>query len=258
VKHQIRVDRGGSSERACPSLNLATECTPPKVNMIPHISMLKENNARKGFFEHNEYVAVRDKSDEDFRPVIIFGYHTGCRIMEILNLPMDKVDSIQGIARFEDTKNGEDREIDYSGIPELREVIENRFKEQNDCPWVFHQKDGQKFNTYTYEAAWLKACVRSGFCKEVIRGKRRVRVKVATKLFHDFRRTAIRNMMRSGVPESVAMQISGHKTRSVFDRYNITSGRDLKEASKKMGAYYERQSNQGVVVQFPIKQAENG
>ncbi len=102
-----------------------------------------------------------------------------------------------------------------------------------DCPYVCH-RNGKPF--YELLHGWYAACERVG---------------ITGKTFHDLRRTAVRNLVRAGVPETVAMRISGHKTRSVFDRYNVTSEEDLQQAANRLNQYFKEK-----MVTIPVTETQ--
>jgi len=228
-------------------LNMGARQTPPKVDRVPYIPMLKENNIRKGFFEHGDYLALKDALPDYLKGFATFAYKTGWRVSEISNLTWGQVDRDQGIVKLEpgETKNDEGRTVYLD--EELKEVFNNQWESRRKSgkllPYVFPNHDGSD-KVKRFDKAWNKAYQDAGI------GKR---------LFHDLRRTAIRNMVRAGIPERVAMMVSGHKTRSVFERYNIVNDTDLREAAQKQEAYLQSQMVTKTVTSgdFPKKEGAN-
>ena len=207
--------------------NLALQAE--RVGRRPHIPMLAEDNVRLGFFEHAEFLALRVALPEYFKPVVTFAYYTGCRKGEVLSLRWSQVDLDAGTIRLDPgmTKTGEGRVIALEG--ELAETMRDQWQRriiEGPTPalsaLVFH-RDGKPIGDF--RDSWATACRAA---------------RLPGKLFHDFRRTAVRNMIRAGVPERVAMKVSGHRTRSVFDRYNIVNEDDLKEAARRVWSHAQR------------------
>jgi integrase len=191
---------------------------------MPYIPMLKEKNVRTGFFEVEAFQAVVKQLPVSLQPVATFAYITGWRKEEVLALTWRQVDFKAEVVRLEPgtTKNGEGRTVFMTA--EVKGLLEDQWamtiaserQAGQIIPWVFH-RIGKLIRSF--KVAWQGAYERAA---------------QPSRLLRDFRRTAVRNMVRAGIPERVAMQISGHKTRSIFDRYHIVSEGDLREAARKL------------------------
>jgi integrase len=222
----------------------------------PHIPMLKESDPRDGFFERAEFERLCKALRFDYlRHVVTFGYVTGWRLHEVLGLRWSNVNRKSGEIRLAvgSTKNGDGRVFPFDLDPELQDVIEARwaahqalakkvknvvaFQKKADA-FIFTRKNGKAISTF-YKR-WHQACLAAGIRDRVesreLPDGRTLTKRRPGRLFHDFRRTAVRNLVNAGVPERVAMKITGHKTRSVFDRYHIVSGDDVREAVRKQAA----------------------
>ncbi len=206
---------------------IATLHTPPLVARVPHIPMLEEHNIRSGYFTHEEFLAVRGALPDYAQVAVTLAYYTGMRIGEVLGLKWSQVDLVEAKVTLAPIQTKTEQPRVLYMTPDLYRVLQEAKRRRDEkyatCPWVC-QRRGKPLERF--RRTWKDACERVG---------------LDGRLIHDFRRTAVRNMVRAGIPEVVAMAISGHKTRSVFDRYNIVNEADLKDATKRLAAYYERE-----------------
>lgn len=190
------------------------------VTTKPHIPRLPENNIRTGFFEYEEYQAIRQHLRWEYQDILDFAYYTGWRKSEVWKLTWQDVDMQAGVIRLPQalSKNKDSRVLALSDV--LKALIDKRWQVRVvDCPYIFHVH-GRRVRDW--RGAWGKACRLAG---------------LEGKYFHDLRRTVARNLIRAGVSDKVAMGITGHKTRAVFDRYNIVSEDDLRTASQSLATY---------------------
>ncbi len=220
-----------------------------RLNRVPYIPMLPERNVRQGFFEADEFASVLRHLPNAIADAASFAYKTGWRKGEVVSLRWEQVDRNAREVRLPMTKNGRPRSLPLEG--ELWDLIEARWEARDYLTpagtsalseFVFHRA-GKPLGDF--RKAWQAACVTAGVGRYLRDGDGKI-VGYEGKLFHDFRRTAARNLIRSGVSETVAMSITGHLTRSMFDRYNVTSEEDKRDALRKTEA--RRNASSGNVV----------
>src|SRR5581483_987629 len=201
---------------------------PPLVHRQPPIPKLEEDNVRQGFLEQDQYERLLEELPDSLKALFVCGYHTGARKNELRRARWEQIDFDSRLIRLEarQTKGKKPRTLPIYG--DMRRWLEH----QRDtcpagCPWVFYGIHNHPVDSHLN--GWPEACERAG---------------LPGLLFHDLRRSAVRNMKRAGVQDKVAMEISGHKTRSVFDRYNIVDLDDLQNAGELLEDYAKRRKKQ--------------
>ena len=219
---------------------------------VPHFESGALHNARVGFFETEEFHAVLGQLPVYLRPVMQVARLTSWRAQsELLPLTWNRIDWRAGTMKLDagTTKNKEGRTYPFAAFPELLAVLKGQ-REAADklqrergiiVPWVFFRVTGKAVLPIgSYKTAWANATARAG---------------LPGKLVHDLRRTGVRHLRQSGVPESVSMKLSGHKTRSVFLRYDIVDDKDLSIGVEKLAAFHAEtglRDNYGTISPFPV------
>ena len=201
-------------------LNIAYE--DKKIQFVPKIRLLKSSAARKGFLAKQQFDVLISFIPANLKPIVTFLYYCGVRLGEAKQIEWSQIDLKAALVRLEEdqTKNSEARTIP------LPDVLVKMLK-------GIEPKDGTVFDTTNFRKAWQKACSAAGLGKlEEVEGRPDPRY--TGLIIHDLRRSAIKNLMKVGVNEKVAMKISGHKTRAVFDRYHIVDSEDVVDAMRRV------------------------
>jgi Phage integrase family len=185
---------------------------------------------RKGFLTPEQFAKLLKHIPEHLHPVVKFSYLTGCRIGSTKQITWTMVakDCSEIELPGEITKSGEPLTLPLvGGLSEISTSLKKMFRDETK----------PVFETRNLRYLWYEGCAAAGF--GVYDRKKR---KYRGLELHDLRRSAVRNLIRAGVDRGTAMSISGHKTEHVFERYNITSTEDRKQALIRVSDYNAKQT----------------
>ena len=226
---------------------LGIRCGKVNTNPARLVPTRRESNVRKGFVDHEQYARLAQACRFLWlRTLLALGYTYGWRKGELLSLRARQVDLLERTIRLEPgtTKNLEGRTVKLTG--ETYELVKALVAGKDADDYLVAREDGARVKNFS--KAWADLCVRVGLgrfacrqcgtlarpCSECSKAKRSTSYRYEGLIFHDLRRSAVRNLERAGVPRSVAMGLTGHKTESVYRRYAIVSEADLTEAVQKL------------------------
>ena len=200
-------------------------------NPIARVRLEAENNVRHNVIDDDRFTELHNSADQWFRPILRIAFDTGMRRSEILSLRWSQVNLKEGTITLEakDTKTASARLIPLTGC--VREVFAQQPKVLGASEYVFaNPRTGRPYSEV--KTALKRACDKVG---------------LVGFWFHDLRRCFITNARKRGIPESVIMRISGHKSRNVFERYNVIDEADLWEAVRKIENGREKEDGDNTV-----------
>lgn len=201
------------------ALNYSVKARQLTTNPLDQVGMLRKNNTRRMVLDEARFQRLHSAADPTLKPILLTAFDTGMRLREVLNLMWANVDLVGGriLLHSQDTKTQQARTIVMTD--RLKAVLGATTAARRHGP-VFPSPDTRK-PFVDVRRAFKRACDGAG---------------IAGLWFHDLRRSYITRARQAGVPESVVMRISGHRTRSVFDRYNVVDERDLRLAAQALSS----------------------
>jgi integrase len=209
------LDREVALLKRC--LSYAVECGKLRVNPLAGVPLLNKPNVRRTVLGEADFDRLLDKAADHIKAMLLVAFDTGMRKTEVVRLRRTQLDLKRGCVELHaaDTKAEEARVV-YLQARTLAAL--KAIPVRLGSPYVFTNPNGKPWNTLP-RRAFKSACDAAGLQDVWV---------------HDLRRSFVTHARRAGVPESVVMRMSGHKTAAVFRRYNIVEDEDLKAAVQRI------------------------
>lgn len=228
IESRLKTVKPGTVNRELGLLHRAFQLgynqDPPLVARVPHFPRLTEDEPRKGFLKPELYQKLLFELPEVLRLLFVIAYHVGLRKGALLRIKWSQVDLKANTIWMEGRKSN--RKPEPVAVPIYGDMAKFIEMQPRASEYLFARGSTP---IRDFRESWDLACQRAG---------------IPDLLFHDLRRTAVRNLRRAGVPETVIMKITGHRTRSVFERYNITDETDTHEAGRKAEVFLAREQEE--------------